>query len=656
MLKALKKTQFLFLMGLLSVIWGCSPIGEPSQFAVDTGDIPQELTTGNTVTYTHQKTGDLSPRVSTLQGNQLLYNHIASEISTDDVDADLFIRIRDVQLDIEKKENQIHGTLEVSLKENSKRSEGSSSSNGDNLYPDMLKFELQLQPNQGSELLSHEVGSVNNEDNAPYRFYAQVRCLQLDCKLADIRIRTFEKNEENPTDPNFKGVVGLTYQVSHPDISLEPHDDDKERSDFVFERLNDPTRTLVTRKSVTLIYGPSFSYITFTDKKSQQLLLALKADAVSTQEGPIEARVTEQSLSDTESISTSLVGNDPESGSLIIDTQAHRQSSPPGTSGQRARLIIGSSSSRSTPADSSLSAEDHPVDIHPQQYDQRQKVSGPIGNHSVFWVDRRISRVARTSNLFYRLHLNSPETQRMIRVLQGSEVNTKGLNHLGRSRMERFLSFAPIAAPYIEDIFHSLRVSPEFGYILAVESNYIVNGFTDRHILNQISTASGPWQIINGTAHDLAIGLGLNITHIRPVGSQGRTLNERDDRSYLVPSTKMAGSYLDTLINQFSHDPALAILAYHLGPTGAQRLVDRASGYRTTLEQVNRYYMYPANRDSDDPISRINYVYSILAFMFIGQNPDQYGFGDVVVPDEEPAGFRDTLYNPHNDLPQTLSI
>jgi hypothetical protein len=141
--------------------------------------------------------------------------------------------------------------------------------------------------------------------------------------------------------------------------------------------------------------------------------------------------------------------------------------------------------------------------------------------------------------------------------------------------------------PSIDSILKQEGIPEDFKYLPLIESA----------LLNDVSpkAAVGFWQILKSAGKEY----GLEIT------------NEVDERYDPLKSTRAASRYLKNAYKKFG-DWTLAAASYNRGMAGVQRALDN--------QKVNNYYDLYLN----DETSR--YVFRILAFKEIINNPQKYGF------------------------------
>lgn len=141
--------------------------------------------------------------------------------------------------------------------------------------------------------------------------------------------------------------------------------------------------------------------------------------------------------------------------------------------------------------------------------------------------------------------------------------------------------------PIIEKILMEYDIPDDFKYLVLAESGF----------LNVVSPAgaSGFWQLMPATAKEY--GLEVN--------------NEVDERYHLEKSTVAACKYLKSAYARFGNWTSVAA-SYNMGITGLRK--------RKEEQRFENFYELFLN----DETSR--YIFRILAFKEIFENPEKYGF------------------------------
>ena len=141
--------------------------------------------------------------------------------------------------------------------------------------------------------------------------------------------------------------------------------------------------------------------------------------------------------------------------------------------------------------------------------------------------------------------------------------------------------------PTIEKILREQNIPDDFKYLVAAESGF----------MNVVSPAGarGFWQLMPATAKES--GLEVN--------------NDVDERYHLEKSTIAACKYIKSAYANFGNWTSVAA-SYNMGIAGLKR--------RKEEQQFQQYYDLFLN----DETSR--YIFRILAFKEIFENPEKYGF------------------------------
>lgn len=155
------------------------------------------------------------------------------------------------------------------------------------------------------------------------------------------------------------------------------------------------------------------------------------------------------------------------------------------------------------------------------------------------------------------------------------------------SQSIRYIKLANRYFPEIEKILLENNIPVDFKYLAIAESG----------LENVVSPAGavGFWQITKGTGFDY--GLEIN--------------EEIDERYHLEKATKVACDYLQESFDKYG-SWTMAAASYNAGRRGIDRQIDR--------QKQENYYDLLLN----DETSR--YIFRILAFKLILENPSDYGF------------------------------
>jgi membrane-bound lytic murein transglycosylase D len=139
----------------------------------------------------------------------------------------------------------------------------------------------------------------------------------------------------------------------------------------------------------------------------------------------------------------------------------------------------------------------------------------------------------------------------------------------------------------IEPVLKKYGIPEDFKYIPLAESGF-------ENIVSPAG-ASGVWQLLEGTAKEY--GLEVN--------------DEVDERYHLEKSTEVACRFFLESYEKYKNW-TLTAATYNVGRKGIQSQIDR--------QQVSNYYDLLLNEET------ARYVFRILAFKLIAENPQQFGF------------------------------
>lgn len=492
--------------------------------------------------------------------------------------------------------------------------------------PKEITLHATMKPSNGG-LRSSEV--VQASPGAT-RFSAFVFCPQPDCKRVEIRLQKQMQLTDSKPAAAAKNEVGILVTKASPIVQLM-----RRRSNVPY--VSTPLRALETalpanragtvraeQKSVVVVEGPSFAKVWLPAAPQPAFYLLAELFDTSMVVSDIKfAQINGKT------VRGRLVGNDSSRGDIMVE------------------IVDGNETAM-------LQIERDKSDIDPEDADENEVAvsNGPALEPGKAVFEGKSSdpkvRAASADLAGYGSH---PETQKQVQWLMKNDP--KGLRG--------FFTNAPNVSPVISNVLEAIRVSPEFGYILPVESEYLKSGtFNSTQVTlirtNANNSAFGPWQIINKTAKEIKTKSGENFNYV-PVNYMRWDPN--DDRGYLVQSTYMAGFYISKLADAFPHDRALALLAYHAGPTGAENRVSDAkrkmqkalasrlqtiSRADMTLGAVKKYRMV-----ADESLK---YAFRVLAWREIGQNPTKYGFGNIQPVRSE--AFKKRLSRPNGPVPPAL--
>lgn len=159
--------------------------------------------------------------------------------------------------------------------------------------------------------------------------------------------------------------------------------------------------------------------------------------------------------------------------------------------------------------------------------------------------------------------------------------------------------------PVIEPILEKYGIPQDFKYLAVAES--ILNDKAQSPV-----GAAGIWQIMKATAQEYGLEVNSNV----------------DERYNLELSTKAACEYLLESYEKYENWTLVAA-SYNMG----RRAVDRSMEYQKQDDYYNMYLNTETAR----------YVFRILAFKLILENPENYGF-DIAQKDKYPVFKFDTIH------------
>lgn len=462
--------------------------------------------------------------------------------------------------------------------------------------------------------------------------------------------------------------AGIIYRTSTPSVLFRKDPEVKSYSSAAMNNLDSQSKRLTaTRVSVTVYPGISYSDIEIQNPTKENVL-AVSTDELDTQE--VSPQVSKVKSSVASGLTCSLYGNDPSTGSLIFDCSmpkssqqlfiyinepkhpetsaavsqvlpgAHLQTPPPGPANTNPNNS-GAAQPPSTPAASSgnsapqLSRDGLFLTPDPQQNPNGYQMTLGFARYQSNWYVRRVMAA-------WLGHGQMPSCQ------------PDG----GFQKLLDFMTYAPVIVHYIEAVTNAVGVSPDIGYLLALEGSYGSNPQYKGSFINNWSSATGPWQIENGAAEDASKQAAIDLDgafggfkFLNAVYYHGvRKPSPRDDRTYLLNSTAMASYYIKFLIKQYKlRDPALAIMAYNAGGgtvNKAQGSVDPYQNIDTSLGEILRYRIRTKKY-----CPSIAYASEFLALRAIGQHPGKYNLH--IAPAQTKA-FKYSLKNPYSKLPPNV--
>lgn len=174
------------------------------------------------------------------------------------------------------------------------------------------------------------------------------------------------------------------------------------------------------------------------------------------------------------------------------------------------------------------------------------------------------------------------------------EINAIKKSKAEREKLKSFFKFANPFRGLIENIASAYSVPAQYAYVSLIESAYFYGGHYKIQVAPS-STATGPFQIIYGTAASLGMKVFSNSKGVLPSVS--------DERRYFAPSACGAAKYFRNNAKMFPRDTTLAILAYNQG-----------EGYALKMA---KNYGYDYSRIAKNNIKGVQYSNQKLAAYFI---------------------------------------
>lgn len=385
-------------------------------------------------------------------------------------------------------------------------------------------------------------------------------------------------------------------------------------------------RSQVEQTAVVIFEGRSYADLRVGDAKNP--VFQAHAELLTTENAVTE--LTGIKLEGSPGARGKLVGNDSSTGDLMIEI----------ISGPEAAILLIEKTLKEI--------ETEEPELASQAQSDRNLSARAVPNRGLFPTSAQNKKGLALAHDFasYGLH---PRTQHY--VARFREKDAVGVRNV--------FSYTHNVSPFIKSVFEGLELTPEFAYLLPVESSYLKTGkFNAQQVTgvapskeNRNPSAYGPWQIVNNTALDIRArsGIDFNIFFIR-----NKKPHPEDDRGYLVQSTYMAALYLKKLVSLFPQDSGMAIMAYHAGefgvckevavnctPQNMRTRLAQLSNRNVTLSQVEKYKMI-------EPIHR-NYAFMFLSWREMGQNSERYGLDRI--PKVKSEAFKNRLSRPQGPSP-----
>lgn len=422
--------------------------------------------------------------------------------------------------------------------------------------------------------------------------------------------------------------VGILFVESKNDLRTQRSRVAQARSPIIQRIVSSLRSPIAMKSSIVVVNGPSYSRVKIL-ANGKTSVIEIQTELLNTELSDVAVQSLQILGSTSQTLSARLVGNDPTRGGLIIDIDDD-------ASGDGLRFILAQ--------DDAPGGEAVEVTLDP--------------NIGVLIPPKDLPETSDVHAFTQQLNQYATDVQvtERIRLWQG-DTTAKACSTcrpLHRGRAQPFLYNTKLVENVISKNLLKADVSPEAAYILAIESEFLR---IDSHPIQIASTtsASGPWQLVNGTAKELvsAFRLPYTITEA-PQRGRNKQLDPKDARGRLSSSTHIAGFYLRRLRRHYPHDAGLAFLSYYRGEGAVGGFVRNTCGqvsdgtvmqtssfgrryckYAVTLNQIHRFNM--AKKEHTD------YAYSVIALRFIGLNPRAYGFTLPGAGTKIPTALREKL-------------
>ncbi|MGE3386972.1 MAG: hypothetical protein AB7K41_09620 [Bdellovibrionales bacterium] len=207
-----------------------------------------------------------------------------------------------------------------------------------------------------------------------------------------------------------------------------------------------------------------------------------------------------------------------------------------------------------------------------------------------------------------------------------------------RAHLVNALNNAQPFRPLIQTIFQNYGIAPPAALVTFIESAFFASG---NYVLetNPVSTASGPFQLLYGTARRFGMRVFEN--------KEGALPNKADHRLYFVPSACGAAKHLkDSVVSIAKRDSTMAIAAYYLGNAGVAGAIHKVltgskAQKKDLLGLIKKYnFLYrDVARQHMLPPHVLDYTNKALALYFVTGNPILHNFAWADEPRSKlPAG------------------
>lgn len=590
------------LFSLILIATGCAPVGQPMQKSAL--DLDDSQTTGGVKVFEKSRKGKKEKEEVqlpyTIAGSSEIFDQIRTEVSpqSDKITAKQIKTVHVIG-------NGPRFLMTIEFLPEAK------------IHNNKLDFDVQLSTSSGILSTKDTPARIDTSVARTHDFKADVTCYEK-CKILDIRLKKTLIRPTGTQKPEDTKVIGILYRESEPKVSVRA--DSQEADSTVATDLQKSLEDRVQMVSVTVLDGPSKYEI---KNKNMQLT----TDAVDTAEGAI--RVSDAQLTNNKDLEVELGGNDPDTGSIILNVTDK-------TKKTTASLII----------------ENEAIQpLKPKPAQPTQPLFVPSPNRKSLFPNPPLGANTQAARINKALddYANDPEVQRMIRVVTGKEKNTylcPTMNTYSIQRLEKFIAHVPPLVPHIEKVMSTLDLPADVAYLLTLESEYAQNAeyYSFSLTSDRKSSALGPWQIVDITAKHIKEKLSPIAINYTPV-LYTRAPSQKDDRTYFLNSTYMAGLLLKSLFNRYSQDPAMAFMAYHAGESDADKVMRMTQSARSLKE----IFKFRVQTKTGNNCKHIVYALNFLSARTIGQNLEVYNLQNIPVTTSKK--FEARLRNPISPLP-----
>ena len=370
-------------------------------------------------------------------------------------------------------------------------------------YNLLISFRTPNTSREQSDLTVDQVfDSKNQSITLPpeYLFKAQLKCHNSACSKARVTLSQYNHGD-------FKGSTTIVYSSTPVTVTLEKEVGKTDTLIYPeFESKFNPNHKLDgVKRSVRAINGYSFAKVTVPADNSGNLpLIDFRTEIVPTNLAAIRIQYI-RLLGQSPKIAT-LNGHNQSRGDIIVDVEID---SPVTENHELIRLRILPKGFRQ---ETTLG--------HTPNVGEVQKFAIPVDQQNTKWTktSRNLSQYNENHTKvkeyiqMWTCHMNSKrqECQNLNRIKCHGSFHANA----HRKRAEEFFkNVQPLLKP-MEKVYKSVQVTPETTYLMASESNYAIDSPTQKNprgttlfdgdIVNPVSSAAGPFQLLTQTAQDVA--------------------------------------------------------------------------------------------------------------------------------------------------------